>query len=720
MIARMLNLCGLYLGTEEELHPAQPDNPEGFWEHIRIQDINDRLLEMHGGAWDKAPNFRKGWQNDPKLEGLRNEAYAVVAEMGEHGIWGWKDPRNSLTLPFWKAVIPDLKVIVPIRNPIDVGASLKKRGYASQAFGFDLWETYMDALEADLATDSAIYTHYSAYFQNPREELLRVAAFCGLRPSEEQIDAACKTVSGGLRHSDSTVLDLLSSGASLPLIQQYFDACVSSGPVYEETLRKEAMVATAIEREKALKDKDATIIELRSLTKHLERSVDLIQTQMRKEREDHRQAAARMVEVERRAAQAFQAELESLRAEFNAVQNSAGWPALVRINQSRPLRAVVKGLRKWRAEGLGSVLKAAGRKVGGSSPAPAVAMQGSPTLDTPTPATVVEVLKISSTPIAGEALLRAISAAMKHPRFALAISHDSFQAFTGGIQTLINDERKALDLGGASQVHACPVERINRHSTDDRLDLIVSVDGKPLCVADSREFVNALTALTPDAPCVSVQVHHTMNWSIGALDELLSKFPDAPKFFWIHDYYTVCEGYNLLRNDRAFCNAPPVDSNSCSICKYGVHRPEHLAAMKAFLDRWGFEFLAPSTRAAEVWLKGYPEHKDRLKVTPIYDLVPTETQNVRPEPNGRKIRVAFPGISYEFKGWSGWRRLVDALQNNSDYELIHLGQKTEALQHTTFPERFRRVRSGPENAHALPDALQEENVDIVFYCPIWP
>jgi hypothetical protein len=332
----------------------------------------------------------------------------------------------------------------------------------------------------------------------------------------------------------------------------------------------------------------------------------------------------------------------------------------------------------------------------------------------------VEVLKISSTPLGGEALLRAISAAMKHPRFALAISHDSFQAFTGGIQTLINDERKALDLGGASQIHACPVERINRHSTDDRVDLIVSVDGKPLCVADSREFVNALTALAPDASCVSVQVHHTMNWSIGALDELLSKFPDAPKFFWIHDYYTVCEGYNLLRNDRAFCNAPPVDSNSCSICKYGVRRPEHLAAMKAFLDRWRFEFLAPSERAAEVWLKGYPEHKDRVKVTPIYDLVPTETRNANTDPAGRKIRVAFPGISYEFKGWSEWRQLVDALQNNSDYELIHLGQKTEALQHTTFPERFRRVRSGPENAHALPDALQEEQIDIVFYCPIWP
>ncbi len=31
MLTRLLHACGLYLGPENELMPAQADNPDGFW-----------------------------------------------------------------------------------------------------------------------------------------------------------------------------------------------------------------------------------------------------------------------------------------------------------------------------------------------------------------------------------------------------------------------------------------------------------------------------------------------------------------------------------------------------------------------------------------------------------------------------------------------------------------------------------------------------------------
>jgi hypothetical protein len=34
MLTRLLHSCGLYLGPESALMPAQADNPDGFWEHL--------------------------------------------------------------------------------------------------------------------------------------------------------------------------------------------------------------------------------------------------------------------------------------------------------------------------------------------------------------------------------------------------------------------------------------------------------------------------------------------------------------------------------------------------------------------------------------------------------------------------------------------------------------------------------------------------------------
>jgi hypothetical protein len=32
MVTRLLHMCGLFLGSEDDLYPQAPDNLEGFWE----------------------------------------------------------------------------------------------------------------------------------------------------------------------------------------------------------------------------------------------------------------------------------------------------------------------------------------------------------------------------------------------------------------------------------------------------------------------------------------------------------------------------------------------------------------------------------------------------------------------------------------------------------------------------------------------------------------
>jgi hypothetical protein len=44
--------------------------------------------------------------------------------------WGWKDPRNTFTLPMWLSIFPTAKVIHVIRNEDDVAKSLAQRNLA--------------------------------------------------------------------------------------------------------------------------------------------------------------------------------------------------------------------------------------------------------------------------------------------------------------------------------------------------------------------------------------------------------------------------------------------------------------------------------------------------------------------------------------------------------------------------------------------------------------
>ena len=41
--------------------------------------------------------------------------------------WGWKDPRNIFTLPFWITLFPLSKIIIVKRHPYDVCMSLINR-----------------------------------------------------------------------------------------------------------------------------------------------------------------------------------------------------------------------------------------------------------------------------------------------------------------------------------------------------------------------------------------------------------------------------------------------------------------------------------------------------------------------------------------------------------------------------------------------------------------
>ncbi len=385
MVARLLNLCGLYLGPEDDLWPSTPDNPEGYWENIPFNKLNDEILNQLDGDWKKPPAMPEGWELRPEMIPLQRKATDLILRFSSYEPWGWKDPRNSITLPFWKRLIPNLKVVICLRNPLEVEQSLRNRIYSPTASGLNLWLTYNQRLLSSVHLEVRVITHYDAYFCDPREELRRVLGMLNIPASEEPIDRACPAASLSLRRNRFTSQDLLEAKLPADLVKCYMDMCAEAGPVYQmgpssepvartnpivsvQTMRRwEAQAREALaakdthianlegirkqleevvaaqqghvrELEQALAAKDTHIANLEGVRRQLEEVVAAQQGHVRKLEEAQAEQQVHLCTVEEeygRAVQALHRQLAETQQRLHVLETSLGCKLQARVRQVR-------------------------------------------------------------------------------------------------------------------------------------------------------------------------------------------------------------------------------------------------------------------------------------------------------------------------------------------------------------------------------------------------
>ena len=134
------------LGCDAPKTLMSPDesNRSGYWESQRIADLNDRILATAGSNWHDWLEFNPGWCRSPKAIEFRDKARQVLhEEFGSSSFFVLKDPRICRLAPFWLEVLQEFGVstfvISPIRNPLEVAASLEKRDGFDPLLGQLLW-----------------------------------------------------------------------------------------------------------------------------------------------------------------------------------------------------------------------------------------------------------------------------------------------------------------------------------------------------------------------------------------------------------------------------------------------------------------------------------------------------------------------------------------------------------------------------------------------------
>jgi hypothetical protein len=227
MVTKMLRDAGLDLGAEADLTPRNVDAVERHWEHRRFFRINADILGSLGGAWDYPPPVPEEW-DDARLDAPRAAAAALLAEFAGREPWGWKDPRNSLTLPFWQELADDLRVVIVVRHPLETAMSLRQRHGFSLVLGLALWQVYNERLDHAAGPDRVV-THFERYFYEPAAELRRVLELLELPVHEEAVERGQKARIPELRRNLAAWSDLRAAGASEATLDLYQRLCAEAG-----------------------------------------------------------------------------------------------------------------------------------------------------------------------------------------------------------------------------------------------------------------------------------------------------------------------------------------------------------------------------------------------------------------------------------------------------------------------------------------------------------
>lgn len=138
---------GYHFGMNEDLLEPKEFNKEGFWERADVIKLNNRMLTLLGMSWDYPLVIPAKYMKEIAAKNilqLADEARKIIEKLDAP--FAIKDPRFSLLLPFWKEIVPDAKIIIVVRNPLEVTRSLRKRNRFSIHLGLMLWKKYYQAI----------------------------------------------------------------------------------------------------------------------------------------------------------------------------------------------------------------------------------------------------------------------------------------------------------------------------------------------------------------------------------------------------------------------------------------------------------------------------------------------------------------------------------------------------------------------------------------------
>ena len=178
-ITRVLSLCGAYL--PEPLLGGSESNLPGHWEPVDAININNAFLRRYAASWYD-PTLRL--QGDIAFSAQEKETFieqicGFIERSHTSSPLVIKEPRITALAGFWfeaaRRTSATAKVVIPIRHPDQIAASLAARDGLSAELSAVLWLKYNLLAERSTRELPRVFVEYANLLGDWRKEIGRIA-----------------------------------------------------------------------------------------------------------------------------------------------------------------------------------------------------------------------------------------------------------------------------------------------------------------------------------------------------------------------------------------------------------------------------------------------------------------------------------------------------------------------------------------------------------------
>ena len=248
-LTRLLSLAGAQLPMR--LAGAGEGNLAGHWEPERLVHYHDRLLGEIASAWHDWTRIDSTRLGPGRREAVKADLKEIVShDFDGAPLFVLKDPRICRFAPLVIEALSEAEIdvapVVPVRNPLEVMASLEKRSSIwpkthTRADAALLWLRHV--LDAEAATRGMrrAFISYEGLLSDWRGQLTRIAEQCELEfpyGPEEIGPLVNDFLSNGHRHHTCTDQDVALDPMLQGWVSDVFTACrvLESAPESKQAL----------------------------------------------------------------------------------------------------------------------------------------------------------------------------------------------------------------------------------------------------------------------------------------------------------------------------------------------------------------------------------------------------------------------------------------------------------------------------------------------------
>jgi SAM-dependent methyltransferase len=196
--------------------PMANNNPRGFWESSALLEVHDGLLASAGSYWHDWRPLDPSWFQSAEAANFREKIKRVILdEFGGHKLLVVKDPRACRFSQFLTSIMAEMEieptVLLPIRNPLEVAYSLKRRDNITLSRALLIWLRNVLDAEHDTRGARRCFISYEKMLTDWRGELGRATKVTGSTfwAASSNVDGKVDAyLAQELRHERATLADL--------------------------------------------------------------------------------------------------------------------------------------------------------------------------------------------------------------------------------------------------------------------------------------------------------------------------------------------------------------------------------------------------------------------------------------------------------------------------------------------------------------------------------